>query len=256
MQQLRALVIEDSEVDAELVILELRRHYRVAHARVQTADELNAALTEDWDIALSDYSMPGFSGIEALRLLKQSGKDIPFIIVSGTIGEDTAVLAMQAGADDFLVKGNLGRLVPAIERSRREHEARRARRLAERALRESEQRLRATFEQAAVGMARVAPDGRWLEVNQRLCEMLGFERDELLARKFQDMTHPDDLDADLELVERVLAGELATYTLEKRYVKKDGGLVWVDLTVSLVSDDAGPKYFVSIVQDISARKSA
>jgi two-component system NtrC family sensor kinase len=254
---LRVLIIEDSESDAELLLLELRRGgYRVVHERVQTAAGLNRALLEDWDIALSDYSMPGFSGTQALREIQHSGKDIPFIIVSGTIGEDAAVSAMHAGADDFLVKGKLGRLAPAIERSRRQHEARLARRRAERALLESEEGYRAMFEQAAVGIARVAPGGRWLEVNQRLCDIVGYSQAELLERTFQDITHPDDLDADLELVQKVLSGELRTYTLEKRYIRKDGTLIWIDLTVSLVQGDAGPKYFVSVVQDISARKAA
>lgn len=256
-EPLRALLIEDSEIDAELLLLELKRiGYRVVHERVQTAGALQRALFADWDIALSDHAMPGFSGVEALRMLKSSGKDIPFIIVSGTIGEDTAVSAMHAGADDFLTKGNLGRLAPAIERSLREHRARAARRRAERALRESEERLRAVFEQAAVGMARVAPDGRWLEVNQRLCDIVGYSRAELLERSLQDITHPEDLATDLELVRQVLGHEIATYSLEERYVRKDGSLVWVDLTVSLVQDENGPKYFVSIVQDISARKAA
>lgn len=253
---LRVLHIEDSDIDAELLRLNLRRSYDVVYARVQSADELTQALLDDWDVAVSDYTMPSFSGAEALSMIQQCGKDIPFIIVSGTIGEDTAVLAMQAGADDFMVKGKLERLAPAIERSRREHDARQARRQAERALRESEERFRATFEQAAVGMARVAPDGRWLEVNERLCEIVGYTRTELLERTFQDLTHPEDLDTDLELLQQMLAGAIPTYALEKRYVRKDGGLVWINLTVSLVRDAAGPKYFVSIIQDISARKEA
>jgi len=253
---LRVLHIEDSDIDAELLRLSLRRTYDVVYARVQSADELKRALLDDWDVAVSDYTMPNFSGAEALSMIQRSGKDIPFIIVSGTIGEDTAVLAMQAGADDFMVKGKLDRLSPAIERSRREHDARQARRQAERALRESEERFRATFEQAAVGMARVAPDGRWLDVNERLCAILGYARAELLERTFQDLTHPEDLDIDLELVQQMLAGAIQTYALEKRYVKKDGRLVWIDLTVSLVRDAAGPKYFVSILQDVTARKEA
>jgi len=128
---------------------------------------------------------------------------------------------------------------------------------AERALRASEERFRATFEHAAVGIAHVAPNGRWLEVNRRLLDMLGYTREELLARTFQDITYPPDLDPDLDLVRRMLEGELSTYTMEKRYVRKDETLVWVDLTVSLVRDAAeNPKYFISVVQDVDARKQA
>ncbi|MGH3145048.1 MAG: PAS domain S-box protein [Rubrobacter sp.] len=131
------------------------------------------------------------------------------------------------------------------------------RRRTEEILRESEERFRATFEHAAVGAAQVGIDGRWLRVNPRLCEIVGYSQEELLARTFQDITHPDDLDADLERVRRLLAGELRTYTTEKRYVKKEGSEVWVNLTVSLVRDAAGePGYFIAVVEDISGRKKA
>ncbi|MEW5881951.1 MAG: PAS domain S-box protein [Pseudomonadota bacterium] len=128
---------------------------------------------------------------------------------------------------------------------------------AEQALADSERRFRATFEQAAVGMAHVAPDGRWLLVNDRLCEIVGYTREELLARSFQDITHPDDLERDLEQVRRLLAGQIGSYTLEKRYLRKDGSTVWINLTVALVRrGDGSPDYFVSVVEDISERKRA
>ena len=123
------------------------------------------------------------------------------------------------------------------------------------ALAESERRFRGTFEQAAVGMAHVGLDGRWLAVNGRLCEIVGYPRGELLARTFQDITHPDDLDADLGLLARLRAGEIPTYAMEKRYVHKGGATVWANLTVSIVRDDAGaPCYYISVVQDITDRK--
>jgi two-component system, cell cycle sensor histidine kinase and response regulator CckA len=125
------------------------------------------------------------------------------------------------------------------------------------ALSESEERFRATFEQAAVGVAHVAPDGRWLEVNERLCAIVGYTREELLARTFQDITYAADLDADLEFVRQILRGEISTYSMEKRYIQKSGALVWIELTVSLVRDAAhAPKYFIAVIQDISDRKHA
>jgi PAS domain S-box-containing protein len=131
------------------------------------------------------------------------------------------------------------------------------RRRAEQALVDSERRFRATFEQAAVGIAHVAPDGRWVLVNTRLCAIVGYEREELLARRFQDITHPDDLPRDLEHVRRLLAGEITSYSLEKRYLRKDGSVVWINLTVALVRrDDGSPDYFVSVVEDITERKRA
>jgi PAS domain S-box-containing protein len=130
-------------------------------------------------------------------------------------------------------------------------------RRAEEALRQSEERYRATFEQAAVGVGQVALDGRWLRANDKLCEISGYDREELLEKTFQELTHPEDLDADLEQAERLLAGEIETYSMEKRYVRKDGSVVWINLTVSLVREPSGaPKYFVSVVEDISERKRA
>ena len=118
-------------------------------------------------------------------------------------------------------------------------------------------RLRASFEGAAVGMAHVATDGRWLRVNERLCAITGYSRDELLATTFQDITHPDDLDADLAAVHQLLAGGVANYTLEKRYIRKGGRIIWVNLTVSLVRKaDGSTDYFVSVIDDITARKQA
>lgn len=126
---------------------------------------------------------------------------------------------------------------------------------AEAALRANEERFRATFEQAAVGMAHVDLDGGWLRVNERLCAIVGYSREELARLRFQDITHPDDLDADLEYVRRLLAGEIQTYTMEKRYIRKDDAIIWVNLTVSLVRDAADrPSYFISVVEDISERK--
>ena len=125
------------------------------------------------------------------------------------------------------------------------------------ALRDIETRFRATFEQAAVGMAHVDLDGRWLAVNRRLCEIVGYTADELLELNFQSVTHPDDLDADLTNVAALLAGEIETYATEKRYVRKDRSVVWITLTVSLVRDAAGvPQYFISVVEDIEKRKRA
>jgi PAS domain S-box-containing protein len=145
----------------------------------------------------------------------------------------------------------------------------------EKDLRESEERFRITFEQAAMGVAHVDLDGHWLRVNQMLCNIIGYTREELVSKTFQDITHPEDLDADLNYVRQLLAGEINNYSLEKRYFHKDGHLVWVNITVSLlretdgmadssapsnalypVSGTGNPKYFISIVEDIGDRKRA
>jgi len=124
-------------------------------------------------------------------------------------------------------------------------------------LRANEERFRSTFEQAAVGIAHVAPNGDFLRINDRFCEIVGYTRDEMLARTFQDITHPDDLDADFEYAQQLLRGEADVYSISKRYFRKDGEIVWVDLTVSLLRDGTGdPRWFVSVVDDITALKKA
>jgi diguanylate cyclase (GGDEF)-like protein/PAS domain S-box-containing protein len=122
-------------------------------------------------------------------------------------------------------------------------------------LTESEARFSATFEQAAVGIAHVGTDGRWLNVNRRCCEIVGYSKEELLKFTFGDITHPDDLEADMALVRELLRGKRTTYSMEKRYFKKDKELVWVNLTVALVrKPDGKPDYFILVIEDITQRK--
>lgn len=127
----------------------------------------------------------------------------------------------------------------------------------EEALQESERRFRSTFENAAVGVAHVGLDGGWLFINNTISDIVGYPKEELEKLRFQDITHPEDLDADLTYLQKLLAGNISTYQTEKRYIRKDGNIVWVNLTVSLLcNEDGSPKYFVSIIQDISERKKA
>jgi PAS domain S-box-containing protein len=129
------------------------------------------------------------------------------------------------------------------------------RKLAAEALEESEERFRATFEQAAVGIAHVAPDGRWLRVNDKLCEIVGYPREELLEMSWKDIAHSEDVEADLEQIRRLMVGEIGTYSMEQRYFRQDGSIVWVKFTVSLVREPSGePKYFIAVVEDVTERK--
>jgi PAS domain S-box-containing protein len=123
------------------------------------------------------------------------------------------------------------------------------------ALRDYDAGCRAIFENAAIGIARVAPDGRWLEVNQRLCDIVGYTHEELMTKTFGEITHPDDLELDWNQARRLLAGKIENYSMEKRYYRKDGSVVWANLTVSLMrKEDSSPDYFISIVEDICKRK--
>jgi signal transduction histidine kinase len=142
--ELQVLIVEDSEQDTALLIRKLKEYnYSIIYKRVETEDDMEKALEQKtWDIVLSDYVMPAFSGLAALSLLKRKGIDVPFIIVSGQIGEDVAVEAMRAGASDYFTKGNLRRLGAAISRELEEAENRKQRRAAERELAKSEAELR------------------------------------------------------------------------------------------------------------------
>ena len=144
---LRVLAVEDSEDDTVLVVRLLQRGgYDVTYERVDTAAAVNVALERQaWDIVIADYSIPGFNGLTALALCKERGLDVPFIIVSGTIGEDIAVEAMKAGAHDYILKHNLARLLPAVQRELGDAEVRRKRKEAEKALQRSYDQLQETF---------------------------------------------------------------------------------------------------------------
>ena len=179
----------------------------------------------------------------------RTGHDAPFLYETELIRKDGTRVWVEVNSTSVLRGGEtIARLVVARDITHRKE--------AEAALRESEERSRATFEQAAVGMAHTTLDGRWVRVNQRLCDIVGYTRDELLTRTFQDITHPDDLALDLPAQRRQLfAGEIQTLALEKRYLHKDGSVVWVELTVSMLREPSGePKYQIAVVQDITARK--
>jgi two-component system, cell cycle sensor histidine kinase and response regulator CckA len=120
MEKLKLLIVEDSEADAELLARAIRKSYEVDYTRVDSGEALRTSLLEPWDLVISDHTIPGFSGIAALQMVREKCSDLPFIFVSGTIGEDVAVEAMRVGAQDYVMKGNLARLIPAIKRELRE----------------------------------------------------------------------------------------------------------------------------------------
>src|ERR1035437_10171910 len=147
----KVLIVEDSEDDAKLALLALRRGgFDPTYRRVQTAAELETALAQErWDVIISDFQMPGFTGMDALRIFRSTGLDMPFILISGKIGEESAVDAMKAGANDYLMKKSLTRLAPALERELNETQMRAAHYRAQRDLIESEARFRSLTEMSS-----------------------------------------------------------------------------------------------------------
>ena len=180
-QPLRTLIVEDSEDDTLLLVdqLEIEGGRSVDWQRVETEQALTEALQQHWDIVLSDYTMPHLSGMRALEVVRQHDLDLPFIFVSGTIGENTAVKAMKSGAQDYVMKGNLSRLMPAVERELEEAQLRRERRQAEQRLR----KLSLVVEQAADSVLITDPSGFIEYVNPAFERMTGYGRAEAVDGK-------------------------------------------------------------------------
>src|SRR6266576_4758770 len=189
---LRLLIIEDCEDDALLAVRELRRAgYDVRFERVETAVAMAAALNErTWDLVIADYSLPQFSGTAALELLKSTGLDIPFIIISGSIGEDLAVDVMKSGAHDYMMKGNVKRLVPSVERELRDAEDRTQRRQAEEALHDSEARKAALFDSALDSIITIDQAGKIIEFNPEAERTFGYNPHEVVGKPMADLIIP------------------------------------------------------------------
>ncbi|HZC84940.1 MAG TPA: PAS domain S-box protein [Rubrobacter sp.] len=191
---LRVLIVEDSEDEALLLLRELERGgYEPEHERVDTPEAMEKALaTSSWDVVLSDWWMPRFSATGALEMLRKVDPEAPFIIVSGAMGEEAAVEAMRAGAHDYIMKDNLTRLCATVERGLEEAQTRRERELAEKSLKESEERFRSLVMNSSDMMTVVAPDGSRLYTSPSIERVLGYKLEEMIGGNAFDLVHPDD----------------------------------------------------------------
>ena len=255
----RILIVEDDAADAALVERELQKsQLAFSVQRVQSEKEFIQALNDSPpDLILSDYTLPGFSGAKALQLAREHDPCLPFISVSGTIAEDLLVQLLREGATDFVSKKDFSKLVPAIERVMREVDQQRQKSRAEISLRDSESRFRAIFEGAGAGIAVEDLRGRIVESNRALQQMLGYSAEELQEITRQDFTHARDHQEDQAHFNKLLAGESDYYQVEKRFVRRDGRIIWGRLTVSLVRDAAGqPQFSLAMIEDITERQRA
>jgi PAS domain S-box-containing protein len=257
-RELRVLMVEDSEDDAALLSAELRRHeFAPVAERVETAEAMRHALeSKTWDVILSDYRLPRFSGPAALALARELGHDVPFIMVSGTIGEETAVAALKAGAHDFVTKENLSRLCPAIEREMREAANRRELRRAGELLRRNEAHFRALIERSMDSIAILDVQGRITYESPAITPLLGYRPEELEGKPGFDFVHPDDQARVRRLLAEAVAGGARAVREEFRFRHKDGSWRTFEGVVTDLRDNPAVAGFVINSRDITERKQA
>jgi PAS domain S-box-containing protein len=251
---LRVLIVEDSEDDAALLERELRRGgYKPATKRVETAKAMSAELKQQqWDIVISDYVLPSFSGRKALTLLKEAGLDLPFIIISGKIGEDTAVEAMKAGAHDYMMKDRLTRLIPAIQRELEEAAVRRARRLAEEAL----QRQAQIIDQIHDSVVSTDLDGNVTSWNKGAERIFGYTAGEALGKHIS-FVYPEDQHQFLEQEVIRPLKKKGEHEVEARMRRKSGEDLYANLSLSLLrSKDGSVVGMIGYSLDITERRRA
>ena len=252
---LRVLCVEDSEEDSRLLLRELRNGgYDPVWERVETADAMSVALEEgSWDLVLADFKMPGFSALAALKLVRQARLDLPFIVVSGVIGEEQAVAMMKAGAHDYVFKDNLKRLLPAIERELNEAAVRRQRKRAEETLQKSEKKYKGLFDQSNDGILIHDEQGAILDANNKILEQLGYSRSEILNLRCPQLLSPGEVErTGKELQKAVISGSCTFETLFRR---KNGAEFPVEVSACRF-DHEDHAFAQCIVRDITERKRA
>jgi len=257
---LRVLIVEDSEDDTLLLLRELEKGgYHPVWKRVDTAMALVEALNEGcWDIILSDYKMPRFDGHAALRLVTERGIDLPFIVISGVLLEETAVEILKGGANDYIRKGNWARLIPAIGRELREAQSRSAHRQAQKAREEAEARYRNLFENMVEGIFQSTLQGRFTSVNPAMARLLGYDSPEDMIDSVTDIReqlYVDHRKRDELFAQLKEHGSVSGFEVQKR--RKDGSKIWVAIHARAVpGEDGEPKFIEGMLVDITSRKLA
>ncbi len=256
-QTLRVLAIDDSEDDVLLIIRELKKGgYHPLYERIETASAMKKALQENkWDIILCDYKMPLFDGLSAITLLRKANIDIPLIIVSGTIGEETAIECMHRGAQDYIMKSNLSRLCPAITREIEEAKNRRNKKQVEDKLREEEQRFRALADQSLDIIVVINRKGIITYENKAVKASLGYKPEVRIGASSLDNIHPDDIESNLNSFKTIFTDiNSPVFRTEIRLRHKDGSWRIFEEIASGLSKDNKVESIIINLRDITDRK--
>jgi PAS domain S-box-containing protein len=253
----RILHLEDNATDAELIQATLEGEgVQVELTRVEAKDEFVDALKQGlFDVILADYTLASFDGLSALRIAKQHARDVPFIFVSGTSGEDIAIEALKTGAADYVLKTRPARLGPAVKRALREAQEKTGRRCAEEASRDSEEQWKTAFERNPVMYFMVDRAGTILSVNNCGADQLGCEGNELVGQPVLNIFHKDDRDLVQKNFENCFHNLGRTMRWEARKVRKDGTVIWVRETANAILLRSRPVLLV-VCEDITDRKRA
>jgi two-component system, sensor histidine kinase and response regulator len=246
----RILIVDDSPDDAALAARALLHgDCALTYQRVDTPEAMQAALGEgNWDLVIADYSMPRFNGLAALKIVREMKLDLPFILISGTMGEELAVEAMKRGADDYVLKSNLARLPLAVERELRDHQVRAERNRAE-------ARYHSLVDRVPVGLFRVSPERRIIEANPALIEMLGFRDGESLKRA--DVAGLWLRPEELARFRAAIAREGVVQNFEMEILRPDTSVIWCEQSARAVCDAAGNvEHYEGVLVDINSRKLA
>jgi PAS domain S-box-containing protein len=254
-KHLRVLIVEDRKDDAELVLLELRRAgYEPEWKRVCTPEAFSAEVQDKhWDVILADYQMPRFTGLGALEILKKTGRDVPFIIVSGSVGEAIAVEAMKAGAHDFFAKTNLTRLAAAIDREVNEARVRHERQLAVEQLREAEERYRLVIEHVRdYAIFFLDAEGRIATWNPGAKRTLGHEQQDVLGHSIRLLFPAEELGRLDKELERARSGGFVHE--EGFMIRKGGAKFWAERDFEAIREAGEHRGYAAIVRDAGERK--
>jgi PAS domain S-box-containing protein len=265
-QSLRSLMVDDSESDVLLIIRELKKGgYNPYYERVETAAAMKKSLQEkQWDVILCDYKMPKFDASSAIALLKETNIDVPLIIISGTVGEETAVECMRLGAQDYIIKGNLFRLCPVIARELEESEVRNKQKQAEsqrkavlEELHKSEEKYRTIIENIHEGYFEIDLAGNFTFFNDSMCRCLGYSPKELMDMNYKKYTDKENAKKLFKTYNETYKTGTTSRLLEYEIIRKDGTRRQLEGFVSLQKDSSGnPLAFRGTIRDITEHRKA